>query len=331
MSCSNKHEAKRQRRGADPGSAGTRAATTQTKSAALEDSDDEPGMLTVSKVKKARAEAAQSARQVEVFEKEKEREKTRQEAAGRRQDRAGRRRVDEDPSDETPNPNGSAKTSPPPSSQPGSPPPNDALEKVSHKKGAGKRVKKLGNNQYTKFRDSSNQPAAPSPQGKKRQAGHHQSASSGDEPLLNGNSHAGSNSNGTNKNSPERMNGVKAKFAKGKGKGANANGGKHAPEDPAEMTMARMKRNVDAMAAFIAKAQQELGGDRTPPGSDRARASGESAGLMGVAGGAVQPPDSQVSEGSATAKNEEDMSAAELGERVSGNLAKWQSLYGHLA
>ena len=55
--------------------------------------DDRPGTA-AGKSKKARAEAAQTARQAEMREKEKERERARAEAAGRRQERAGRRRLD---------------------------------------------------------------------------------------------------------------------------------------------------------------------------------------------------------------------------------------------
>ncbi|KAK6438055.1 Histone deacetylase complex subunit [Oleoguttula sp. CCFEE 5521] len=156
-----KQETKRQRRGSEAYPAALRT------SAIEDDTDDEEENTPASRAKKARADAVQTARQIEQREKEKERERARAEAAGRRQQRAGRRR-DGEPSDETPNP---TRTSPLASSQPESPPPESTHpEKISHKKGAGaKRVKRLGNNQYTKHRpDGTTTTLASSPQSRKR-------------------------------------------------------------------------------------------------------------------------------------------------------------------
>lgn len=63
------------------------------RAAAIEDESEED-TPSGSRAKKAKADATQTARQAEVREKEKEREKQRAEAAGRRQERAGRRRGD---------------------------------------------------------------------------------------------------------------------------------------------------------------------------------------------------------------------------------------------
>ena len=88
MDCSNKKGIKRQRTASESVPAIARRASAD------DESDEEPGSTTVSRVKKAKAEAAQSVRQAEQREKEQERERARAEAAGRRQERAGRRRAD---------------------------------------------------------------------------------------------------------------------------------------------------------------------------------------------------------------------------------------------
>lgn len=303
----NKHETKRQRRASE-------AAPPSSRPAVEDDSEDELAAVDIVKGKKARAEAVQSARSASQREKEQEREKARAEAAGRRQERAGKRRGDEELAEETPNPPVSAKTSPPPSSQPESPQPDGPLEKVSHKKGAGKKIKKLGNNQYTKLRGAAATPSSP-PNGKAKQSGN--GTSSGDEPLANGDSislqkKANGNGNGTNKNSPERGVPVKGKFGRGKHKGINGNVGKHAAEESSELTIATMKRRLDTMAAFIAKAQGELSGDRT---------------LQNGGGGAVQAPTSGQIVDAANDKKFDEMSAMEMADVVNRGILDWKSKF----
>lgn len=83
-----KQESKRQRRASETIPPISRTGTLE------EESDDDDSGNPMSRAKKARADAVQSARQAEQREKDKEREKARAEAAGRRQERAGRRRGD---------------------------------------------------------------------------------------------------------------------------------------------------------------------------------------------------------------------------------------------
>lgn len=319
---SKKQDSKRQRRASE-------SVPFNARKASLDNDSDEEPTTAAGLAKKAKAEAAQTARQVESHEKEIERVKSRAEAAGRRQERAGRRRVDEDPAEETPKPSASTRTSPPPSSQPTSPPSHNGPEKVSHKKGAGKKTKKLGNNQYTRNKDA----AASSPHGKKRNELNNQGASSGDEQLANGDSHhSNTSANATNKNSPDHVVAPKAKFGKGKGKAVNGNGGKH--EEPAELTLANMKRGMDAMAAFITRAQLDIAGDRTPSGSNVPKLAAENASLDGLAGGAVQPASiatSQPSAGSANGKKFEEMTAMEMADVVSRSITSWHGQFAHLA
>ena len=87
---SQKIEVKRARRASEA------APPTAKSTAAIEESEDESSSVLVGKGKKARADAVQSVRQAELREKEKERERARAEAAGRRQERAGRRRADDE-------------------------------------------------------------------------------------------------------------------------------------------------------------------------------------------------------------------------------------------
>lgn len=236
-----------------------------------------------------------TARQYEQREKDIERERARLEAANRRQARAGRRRQDgkslgeivvlqerhadpfiEGEQDETPKVNSTSHASPPPSSQPESPPP-PAQEKLSHKKGAGRKVKRLGNNQYTKHRGEAPTSAGngiSSPHSKKRANNSH--TSSGDEHhLVNGNAESNStstpdlplpvtsNGNGTGKGG--------GRWGKGK-KNALLNG--HAkPTEPAERTIPNMARNLEAMLSFIQRSQVEVATDRARLGSERSPAS----------------------------------------------------------
>ncbi|KAK5170599.1 Histone deacetylase complex subunit [Saxophila tyrrhenica] len=299
----NKHAIKRQRRTSELPPSNLRKATAD------DDSDDEPA----SRSKKAKAEAAQSIRQAEMREKEKERERARNEAASRRQDRAGRRRADDDPLDETPKPNNSGKPSPLPSSQPGSPHAHDLPERISHKKGAGKKTKKLGNNQYTKAKDL----AVSSPHGRKRNGA---GISSGEENTTNGDGHH--LPNGSGNHSPERSTGPGKGRWGGKGKQKAVNGTVGAKnEDPADLSLGNMKRRMDAMAAFITRAQMETaGGERTPSN--------------GEVGGAVQAPRSGVDGarggGGGEGEKFEQMSAMEMADVVSRGIISWHRRFDHL-
>lgn len=163
--------------------------------------------------------------------------------------------------------------------------------------------------------------------------GNNQSTSSGDEPMANGDSqhknNANGNGNGTNKNSPERGPLVKGKFGKGKHKGMNGNGGtKHGPEEPAELSLATMKRRMDAMAAFITKAQTELAGDRTPLNGGVPRVSVEE---VGMAGGPVQAPTSGQVEEPANGKKFEEMNAMEMAGVVSKSITDWHRRFSQVA
>ena len=336
---SNKHGIKRQRTGSES------VPTNGRKASSEEESEGEPATLNASKSKRAKAEAAQTARQAEVREKEKEREKARTEAAGRRQERAGRRRADDDPADETPKPS-TTRVSPPPSSQPASPPAHAAPEKVSHKKGAGKRVKKLGNNQYTKLREQGIPPSSPHSKKRALAKDAHGTLSSGDEQQLpNGETHT---SNSTSKNSPDQPNGKGiAKFGKG-GKKNGINGSHHngvghhkgagvSGMENGERTLASMNRSIEAMARSIASAQLEMAGSWTPPSG-------------GQRGGAVQPPQllpptsepvvyghgpgadvEKLMQTGADGKVPEGVSAMEMADLVSRGIHEWQRRFGHLA
>lgn len=256
-----------------------------------EESDDDDSGNPMSRAKKARADAVQSARQAEQREKDKERQKARAEAAGRRQERAGRRRGDgeivqpitkatsladqcpeADPS-ETPKPTN--RPSPPPSSQPESPPASSAPEKLSHKKGAapGKRVKKLGNNQYTKHRVEAPTSAGitSSPHSKKRQLAHTAQSSSDEQHQPNGDAPA----SGTPDNQPGHPKG--GKWAKGSKKNAHLNGvlaAAGAGKEQVDRSIPNMARALEGMAAFIAKAQMEVAADRARLGDSSGSGSG---------------------------------------------------------
>lgn len=325
------------------------AITTSGSRTADEDSDEDGMGAPLSKSKKAKADAAMSVRQAEQKEKEGEREKARADAANRRLERAGRRRVeggpqpqstmgmtdgDADELDETSKPDG---TSPPlDSSQPPSPPPSGAqAEKASHKKGiSGKRVKKLGNNQYTRNRGIDQAPAS-SPHGRKRLL-HQNTVDSGDEQSVAN----GETSNGTakDKGSPAvgagtehggTTNGVAKKF--GKGKKTNLNGWHAArqqqqqSDEPVELTFSNMKRSLDGMLAFIHR--QHLDSNLAPSSEEQTPPDGAAAveGPSPDSGGAVQSPLSL--EG----KPFEDMSSAAMAEAIRRKVDIWRGRFGHLA
>lgn len=274
-----KQEVKRARRVSESG-------PSLSRNLAIEDESDEDGEdgSFAGRSKKAKADAAMTARQFEQREKDNERERARAEAAGRRQARAGRRRQDDD-MDDVPKLGGSnSNPSPPPSSQPESPPPT-TQEKVSNKKVAGRKVKRLGNNQYTKHRGEAPTSAGngtSSPHNKKR--GNNSHTSSGDEhALANGNGESNSTSTpdlplpSVTSNGNTNGNGKGGgRWGKGK-KNALLNGAAKTTE-PAELTIPGMAKNLDFMIMFIHRARSEVAADRARLGSERSsgsRAEGE--------------------------------------------------------
>ncbi|SMR50313.1 unnamed protein product [Zymoseptoria tritici ST99CH_3D1] len=328
-SSEDKHESKRQR-------TASMSVPSVTRTADFEDDTDGEGNPTTSKIKKAKAEAAQSARQVKQAEQEKERERARAEAANRRLDRARSRRndeaeLDDDGAEVAPSHHDSP---PPPSSQPPSPP--APVEKVSHKKGPGKKPgKKLGNNQYTK---RNLEQAASSPFGRKRGLQTQATTGSGDEGQDSAN--ADTNGNGTSKTSPSAAengntngNGTGRKFGRPKKNVVNGNGNGRTTinaGEEVEKTFTNMSLALNNMSAYIAKQQGELG---LP-----AVASGVSPGSGGEeslsAGGAVQPPGGG-GDGEGVHKVEveskfEELSSAEMAVKLQENIARWQAEYGHL-
>jgi hypothetical protein len=288
-----------------------------SRNATIEDESDDDGEEGSfgGRSKKAKADAAMTARQYEQREKDVERERARAEAAGRRQARAGRRRQDgesrtvrlkatrtsltdpptEGELDDVPKLGGSAsQASPPPSSQPESPPPTTTQEKLSSKKVAGRKVKRLGNNQYTKHRgeaptSAGNGNGISSPHSKKRTNTSH--TSSGDEhALTNGNAESNSTSTPdlplpsvTSNGNTTTTNGTAIATGKGTGrwgkgkKNALLNGSSKATE-PAELTIPGMAKNLDFMILFIHRAKSEVAADRARLGAERSpgeRAEGE--------------------------------------------------------
>lgn len=317
---SSKHDIKRQRRTSE-------AVPTQSKELAPEKEHSIGESVTTPDEAKARKEKAEPihsrARQAELREKEKQREQTRAEAAGRRQERAGRRRVEDEGFDEAPKLDGNARQSSPVEPRPASPPTHPPPEKISHKKGGGKKVKRLGNNQYTnKNRDVSNVAPTSSPQPKKGDTAKDINGSSGEEPMLNGSGHQ-SATNGTSKKSPERGNAVKGRFGRGKNKGMN--GVKHPPTEPAELTLAMMKHRMEAMAAFVAKAKAEEGGSHSAPNDGAVDHDLQTA---TSAGGAVHSPTDKPVNGG---KRFEDLSASEMGLELSKSISSWQAQFSELA
>ena len=217
----------------------------------------------------------------------------------------------EDELEDTPRATASAKTSPPPSSQPASPPAHIAPDKTSHKKGAGKKTKKLGNNQYTKLREAGIVPS--SPHSKKRQLATQGTVSSGDEQAGHGETRETNTSNSTNKNSPDHTNGGPVtkgpgRFGKGKKNAMNGNGLKNGDMN-GERSIAMMNRNLEAMARNIAAAQLEMAGSGLGGAMREA---------MGSGGGVGDTPF-------------EEMGAMEMADVVSRSINDWQRRWKHLA
>ncbi|KAF2716290.1 hypothetical protein K431DRAFT_298770 [Polychaeton citri CBS 116435] len=293
-------EAKRPRRASESTPSMTRSASQD-----LESEDENGILLTTSKQKKARAEATLTARNTEMREKEKMKAQERAEAAGRRQERAGRRRGDEGDQDLSEEPSRpTTKQSPPASSQASPPPPAP----LPLKRGPGKRTKKLGNNQYTKARELAAAGITSSPHSKKRQLALN-GAASGDEHGV-----------GERRNSPflEPSNGNgNGRGRHGKGKGKALNGGSKQPTSE-EMENAKsipnIRRAIEGMQVFISKTQLEMAGDRVSGGSDTPRT-----------GGPVRSP-----LGMDITRDFNNLSAMEMADVISRNIHRWQSLYGSM-
>lgn len=297
-----------------------------------EDDDDERGTTTASRAKKVRADAVQTARQIELRELEVERERARAEAAGRRQQRAGRRRADgktqsewfsdyqadqlyaeSDSIEDTPKPSEGRDPTPPPSSQPPSPP---AVVQPAIRKGPGKKTKRLGTNQYTKNRDLIQPNITSSPHRRKGLVKEAQGASSSDEPLINGESHQTNTSNSTTKTSPgiitEQV-GIKGKLGRGKGKAVNGNGIRHTAAEE-ERTIVNMSKTLDGMMAFIAKTQVEMAGEKMPASGNAANQLDVGLVLQGVPELPGHPF--------------EELSSREMMDVMTRGITQWQAQYG---
>lgn len=306
------------------------------------ESEDEAGTgkATVSSLKKARSAAAENQRLKEAREREKARELQRAEAAGRRKERAGRRRgegvhnqvlvvpfmltlPESEPVEETPKPTSHPKPSVAPSSQPPSPPVSapPPPPSSSHKKGAGKKQKRLGRNQYTKDRDFPPKGAA-SPRRGKSQMNH---VSSGDEPTLSTSNKAAngvSNSTSNSKNSPNGATEAIAPVKRGRWAHKVTKGSKQATGDSdgskdkakENPSVPDLNKKAQAMLEYIGKMQVDLAGERTPPG-----------GSGGLEGGAVQPVTSAAT---GTKKEFNSLSSREMMYELTREIMAWQKNFG---
>ena len=208
-----------------------------------------------------------------------------------------------DEGNETSKPTVSAVSSPPADTPltRNSPAPPPAGEKVSHKKGAGGKVKKLGNNQYTKLRESQTAAASATTT--------QPSGTSGDEqPQSHPPPPSSQAASAPAKPSPPDRN-HKSRLPKGKGKAGLANGNT-ADREPPPHTLAAMSRSVDAMAAFVRQARSDLGGGWEEAATTTTTAAGR-------AGGDEVPW--------------EAMSAAQMAAVVERSIEQWREQFGGLA
>ncbi|KAH0267027.1 hypothetical protein KCU71_g19648, partial [Aureobasidium melanogenum] len=254
-----RHEIKRQRTGSESPNP---PSTLNTGS--LDADSDDDGTHPKSN-KKARSAAAEVLRQREARERERMRDEKRKEAAGRRSERAGRRRADEsDPLDDTPKPMGTPNL---PASQPPSPPGSapPMVPGSSHKKGTAKKQKRLGRNQYTAAKATSH-PAEP--------ASVNPNVSSADDPTNNSTSDS-KNSPSSNNETPAVATSAPPPKTKGKWGGRAKNPRQAAIQEAeivtkdtrdtkSQMTITDMKKRTGMMMDYIAKAQVDMAGDRTP-------------------------------------------------------------------
>ncbi|KAG9560734.1 hypothetical protein KCU71_g18633, partial [Aureobasidium melanogenum] len=254
-----RHEIKRQRTGSESPNP---PSTLNTGSLDADSDDDGTHPKTN---KKARSAAAEVLRQREARERERMRDEKRKEAAGRRSERAGRRRADEsDPLDDTPKPMGTPNL---PASQPPSPPGSapPMVPGSSHKKGTAKKQKRLGRNQYTAAKATSH-PAEAAPA--------NANGSSGDDPTNNSTSDS-KNSPSSNNEAPAVATSAPPPKTKGKWGGRAKNprqaaiqeaeiATKDTRDTKSQMTITDMKKRTGMMMDYIAKAQVDMAGDRTP-------------------------------------------------------------------
>ncbi|KAG9892336.1 hypothetical protein KCU98_g10310, partial [Aureobasidium melanogenum] len=254
-----RHEIKRQRTGSESPNP---PSTLNTGS--LDADSDDDGTHPKSN-KKARSAAAEVLRQREARERERMRDEKRKEAAGRRSERAGRRRADEsDPLDDTPKPMGTPNL---PASQPPSPPGSapPMVPGSTHKKGTAKKQKRLGRNQYTAAKATSH-PAEAAPT--------NANGSSGDDPTNNSTSDS-KNSPSSNNEAPAVATSAPPPKTKGKWGGRAKNprqaaiqeaeiATKDTRDTKSQMTITDMKKRTGMMMDYIAKAQVDMAGDRTP-------------------------------------------------------------------
>ncbi|KAG9944176.1 hypothetical protein KCU85_g8145, partial [Aureobasidium melanogenum] len=260
---SSRHEIKRQRTGSESPNP---PSTLNTGS--LDADSDDDGIHPKSN-KKARSAAAEVLRQREARERERMRDEKRKEAAGRRSERAGRRRADEsDPLDETPKPIGTPNL---PASQPPSPPGSapPMAPGSSHKRGTAKKQKRLGRNQYTAAKATSHpaEAAAVNPNG-----------SSGDDPTTNSTSDSKNSPSSNNETPAVATSAPPPTKTKGKWGGGRAKNPRQAAiqqeaeiaatkdtrDTKSQMTITDMKKRTGMMMDYIAKAQVDMAGDRTP-------------------------------------------------------------------
>lgn len=267
---STKQDSKRQRTSSD--SIETFSAQ-RTGSVDLESDGDASGSKsTASSLKKQKSAAAETQRQRDLREKEKIRESQRAEAAGRRKERAGRRRVDGETchlrsrvllelicaeSEAVETPKLEPKETPvPASSQPPSPP---AVElpppSSSHKRGGNRKPKRLGRNQYTKDRDLPIK-GVESPRLPRSNTGNN--ASSGEEPnATNGSSHT-SNPKNSPSSAQETATTGKGRGNRWKGKHSKASANdSEGTKEKGDLTIKDMDKGTQFMLDFIGKHQGE--------------------------------------------------------------------------
>ncbi|KAG8625103.1 hypothetical protein KVT40_006854 [Elsinoe batatas] len=252
---------------------GSESLDTTLNAASLDfDSEDENGVPTKSAIKRARAAAAETARQKEMRERDRVREAAREEAAGRRQARAGRRRGDEE--DDLPRlPSGQPTKDSPAASRQASPPEIEVtMPSSSHKK--GKKPKRTGRNQYTKDREreaARQQERETSPRSAK---GNSASSSGGEEGKLDTAQSGGNASTGSGKYSPASLsaegqhpisNGESKSHKKGKHNGKGKKEERDKERERNKNPLPEMERQTSWMLKFIGRYQAERASRPDPP------------------------------------------------------------------
>ncbi|KAF4547411.1 Histone deacetylase complex subunit CTI6-like protein 1 [Elsinoe fawcettii] len=241
---------------------GSESLDTTLHTASLEDleSEDENGHPTKSALKRARAAAAESIRQREMREREKARDAAREEAAGRRQARAGRRRGDEE--DDLPKlpTNQSTKDSPAASRQASPPEIEVTVPSSTHKK--SKKPKRTGRNQYTaqRERELARQQQAER-ETSPRSAKGTSSSSGGEEGKLDAQQAGTTNgtSSGSGKHSPASLSaeGQVQEGSKSHKKGKHKKKEEQKERERNKNPLPEMERQTSWMLEFIARYQAE--------------------------------------------------------------------------